>query len=358
MTPPSRAAYLVFVGVAALLVAIVVYPLWQPLFLGGVLATAVARPHERLVRVCRGHRGIAATIVTIACLALLLGPIASVVVIAAREAIDAIVSLRRIVATDDLAALLGRLPHALSSLVMRARDLFPPVDSKEVAGDLSTHLLEGSQWAANIAGGALRLTSELAFNLGIMLVTMHVLLMDGRRLITWLVEVSPLPPGETNSLLVEFRKATRAILTSTLATAGAQGALATVGYLIAQAPRPVFFGMLTLLCAFIPGIGTALVALPIVGYLFFTGHHGAAAFLAIYFVLVVSMVDNLLKPLLMKQGMRMHGAVVFLSLVGGMLSFGPIGLVAGPLAVTFFLAMMRLRDPHELATVSYAALEK
>jgi predicted PurR-regulated permease PerM len=271
-------------------------------------------------------------------------------VVAAREAFDALLALRRIVATDDLNHLLARLPGAVSSFILRLRSMLPLTDPKDVAGDLSTHLLEGSQWAAGLAGDAVRITSGLAFNLSIMFVTMNVLLIDGRRLVGWLIEVSPLPRSETNSLLVEFRKATRAILTSTLATAAAQGALATVGYLITQTPRPVFFGILTLLCAFIPGVGTALVMFPMVFYLFFTGHPGAAAFLAIYFLLVVSMVDNLMKPMLMKQGMRMHGAVVFLSLVGGVLSFGPIGLVAGPLVLTFFLAMMRLRDPHAIVT--------
>ncbi len=352
MTPPSRLPYLVFVGIAALLVGIVLYPLWQPLFLGGVLAIALDRPHQRLVALFRGRRGLATTLITVLCLVLLLGPVASVVVIAAQQAFDALLALRRMVATDDLAGLVARLPPALTNLLLRVRDLFPPIDAKEVAGDLSTHLLAGSQWAATLAGGALRLTSTLAFDLGIMLVTMHVLLTDGRRLVAWMIEISPLPRSETNSLLDEFRKATRAILTSTLATAGAQGALATIGYLIARAPHPVFLGLLTLLCAFIPGVGTALVALPLIAYLLFTGHAGAAIFLGIYFVLVVAMVDNLLKPLLMKQGMQMHGAVVFLSLVGGVLSLGGIGLVVGPLALTFFLAMMRLRAPHAIETSS------
>jgi predicted PurR-regulated permease PerM len=72
------------------------------------------------------------------------------------------------------------------------------------------------------------------------------------------------------------------------------------------------------------------------------GKTGAGIFLAIWAALVVGLVDNLLKPLLMKGGMRLHGAIVFFALVGGVIWFGPVGLIAGPLAVTFFLAMVRL----------------
>lgn len=341
-----RVPLLIFILISAALVGVVLFPLWKPIFMGGVLATAMWRVQERLTTWLRGRRGFAATIITVSGVVILLGPVASVVVIAVRQAIDAAFALRGLLGADGLAPLVSRLPHPLSDLMLRVRDLLGPIDANDLTSDLPGRLLKGSQWAAGIAGGALSLTSELAFDLGIMLVTMHVLLVDGRRLIVWLSDISPLRSTETETLLLEFRKATRAILTSTLATAAAQGVLAMIGYFIAQAPRPVFFGLLTLLCAFIPGVGTALVALPLAGWLFVTGHKAAAIFLLVYFVLVVSMVDNLLKPMLMKAGMRMHGAAVFLSLVGGVLTFGGVGLVAGPLVLTFFLAMMRMRAPN------------
>jgi predicted PurR-regulated permease PerM len=343
--PDRRLPYLLFVGIAAVLVGIVIHPLWKPLFLGGVLATALSRPHEQLTRFLRGHRGVAASIITFVSVIMLLGPVASVVIIAARQAFDALVALRSLLANDGLARLIAKLPGPLVDLVNRIREVVPGAGPGELAGELPEKLLQGSGWAASVAGGAVRMTSQVAFDVGIMLLTMHVLLLDGRRLVVWLMEVSPLERVETQTLLVEFKKATRAILTSTLATASVQGLVSMIGYVIAGAPRPIFFGIVTFLCAFIPGVGTGLVALPMTAWLFFSGHHGAAVFLLVYFVLVISMVDNLLKPLLMKSGMRMHGAIVFLSLVGGILSMGGVGLVAGPLVLTFFLAMVRLRNP-------------
>jgi predicted PurR-regulated permease PerM len=67
-----------------------------------------------------------------------------------------------------------------------------------------------------------------------------------------------------------------------------------------------------------------------------------AIFLALWGILVVGLVDNLVKPLLIKRGMEIHGAVVFFSLMGGLMAFGTIGLLLGPLVVAMFLALLHI----------------
>ena len=69
-----------------------------------------------------------------------------------------------------------------------------------------------------------------------------------------------------------------------------------------------------------------------------------AIFLAVWGVLVVGLVDNLIKPLLVKRGLHMHGAIVFFALLGGLAAFGTVGLLLGPLIVTLFLALVRIHQ--------------
>jgi predicted PurR-regulated permease PerM len=76
--------------------------------------------------------------------------------------------------------------------------------------------------------------------------------------------------------------------------------------------------------------------------LLITGHPGMALFLSLWGVLVVGLVDNLIKPLLIRRGLDIHGAIVFFALIGGMAAFGAIGLLVGPLAVALFLAVLRI----------------
>jgi predicted PurR-regulated permease PerM len=134
------------------------------------------------------------------------------------------------------------------------------------------------------------------------------------------------------------------VMVSTCATSGVQARAALVGYLIAGVPYPAFFAVATFFIAFIPAIGAAGVCLFASVLLLALGKTWMALFLAIWGVVVVGLVDNLLKPILAKRGMQMHGAVVFFSLLGGLAMFGTVGLLIGPLIVAFFLALFRLRQ--------------
>src|SRR5205807_1312949 len=80
---------------------------------------------------------------------------------------------------------------------------------------------------------------------------------------------------------------------------------------------PQFFGLLTLLTSFIPSVGTAIVSLPLAGLLLLLGHPWAALFLALWAVLFVGTVDNLVRPMLIKGDINVHGALVFFAIIGG-----------------------------------------
>ena len=86
---------------------------------------------------------------------------------------------------------------------------------------------------------------------------------------------------------------------------------------IAQVPSPIFFATVTFLAAFIPAVGAAVVSLVAAFLLYVTGHPYVAIFLAVWGLVIVGLVDNVIKPLLIKRGMEIHGVVVFFAFVGG-----------------------------------------
>src|SRR6185369_14473661 len=104
----------------------------------------------------------------------------------------------------------------------------------------------------------------------------------------------------------------------------------------------IFFGAVTFMAVLIPALGAAFACVAVAALLLVTGHLYAAIFLAIWGIAVVGVVDNVVKPLLMRGGMQMHGAIVFFSLIGGLAMFGPIGLLLGPLAVSLFLTLLKM----------------
>jgi predicted PurR-regulated permease PerM len=160
--------------------------------------------------------------------------------------------------------------------------------------------------------------------------------------VSWLQDVLPLKRGQFRELLEEFRRTTRAAVFSTVATAAVQAVVALVGYLVVRAPQPFFFGLVTFFFALIPAIGAGSIVIAVAALQLLTGHLVGALVLALWGFVVVGLVDNVVKPFLMKGGMELHGAVVFFALLGGLAVFGMIGLIAGPLIVSFLVSAVRM----------------
>ena len=136
------------------------------------------------------------------------------------------------------------------------------------------------------------------------LIAFFFLLVQGHELVSWLDDRLPLRPGQTRELLAEFKKVSFSVLVSTVITSGVQAVAALAGYLISQVPHPVFFAALTFFVAFVPAIGAASVCLFAAAILFVTGHPYMSLFLAVWGVVIVGLVDNVIKPLLLGPGWR------------------------------------------------------
>ncbi len=126
-------------------------------------------------------------------------------------------------------------------------------------------------------------------------------------------------------------KALRAIMFGIVFVALVQGALCGIAFAVAGINQPAFWGMLATLVAPIPAIGTALVWLPLCLSLWFSGHTMAAVGLGLWGTIVVAGIDNVLRPLFLKQGIKAPFFVLILAMLCGLYAFGAVGLIAGPI---------------------------
>lgn len=339
-----RSAQVVFTALVLLslvLLTLVIRPLAQGLFFAAVLTGALYPLHEQLSKRLRGRRQLGAAIVCTGVVLALLMPVGGIAAFTISEGVQGIKLITETVRSEGVTGLVDRLPDTLQGIAKEALDRFPTEQ-----GELDALLQEQAQAqggkAARAAAGALAATGSALFQSAMMLIAMFFLLVDGKRLVAWLEEISPLESGQAGELLTEFRKVSVSVLVSSLATAGLQAVVAFVGFLIARVPHPFFFGTLTFFIAFVPAVGAGGTVLAVALLQVALGHPWLALFLAIWGVLVVGMVDNVVKPLLVKRGMDMHGGIVFFSLIGGLAAFGTVGLIAGPLIVAFFMALVRI----------------
>ena len=333
----ARRFFVLLLSGATLLLAVVVRPLASALLVAAVLAGVMEPLHAMLAARLRGRPALAAGILVSSVVVVLVGPIVALAAFLLREGNDALTFLSTTMRSEGVTHLLTKLPDSLEKVATEA-----------LARLLDVHQMVERQMGAQ--GGkavatvwaALSATGSLLYGAAMMLIALYFLLVQGGELVSWLDDALPLRPGHTRELLAEFKKVSFSVIVSTVISSGVQALVALIGYLICRVPHPVFFAALTFFMAFVPALGATSVCLLAAATLFVTGHPYLGLILAIWGIAVVGLVDNIIKPLLIKAGMEMRSAVVFFALIGGLGAFGPIGLIIGPMVVALFLALVRI----------------
>ena len=333
----ARRLLVALVLAAAALTVLIVRPFWEALFLAAVLAAALRPVMEWLARRIGGRRGIAAAILALSLLLVVVIPLAGLGAVLVRQIADGVQWVREALQSQGVTGLVERLPpsvqHAARELLRLVPD--PERQLRSLAGQ------QGGQ-AAVVLGGLVAATGGLLFQTAMMLISFYFFLVDGAKLVAWVDASVPLGRGQFRALREDFRQTSVSVLLATVGTAALQSLVALVGYLIARAPNPLFLVAMTFIFALVPGVGATVVVVATGGLLLATGHGLAGGFLAIWGAAVVSLSDNLARPYLLKGGMELHGGLVFFALIGGVAVFGGIGLVVGPLILTFLVAALKL----------------
>jgi predicted PurR-regulated permease PerM len=337
-----RRFFVLMLLVSVLLLALLVQPLAYSLLLAAVLAGVLWPIQRWLTKRLRGRPQLSAGLLVTATVLALVGPVTGFVAFAVDEAITGVAFVNETLRDQGLDGLVERAPTPIKPLLTDALAALREHASSDIRKQLQDQVNQQASKVASALGGALAATWRIVFSATMMLIALFFLLVQGTELVAWLDRLLPLGPGQTEELLEEFKKTSYAVVVSTLVTAVVQALVALVGYLIARVPHPIFFAGITFFGALIPAIGAAGFVLAAAGLLLITGHQYMALFLAIWAVTAVGLSDNLLKPILLRGGMNMPGAVVFFALIGGLGAFGPIGLVLGPMIVAFFVALVRM----------------
>jgi len=335
---PARTFLLVLLLVSLVMVGAIIRPFASALFLAAVLAVTFHPWYSKLANRLRGRRTAAAAIITLGLVLALVLPIGALGDIAAREAGESFDYVHQVLAEEGVEGLIRLIPPPFQGWV-------ETIWRQSPSRDQNAEFIYGLERRA--AGSLPRIVSGIGQVVGqtsLMIVALFFLLTDGKRLVEWVDLVSPLQRRQMRELFSEFRRVSATVLLGSVVTAAAQAAAAYIGYLIAHAPNAVFLGLLTFVLGLVPIIGAGGFSFLVAIFLYLTGNHVWAIFLAVWSALVVGMVDNVLKPMIIKGGMEMHGAVVFFALIGGFLAFGLVGLVLGPLSVSLLLAVLRIYE--------------
>jgi predicted PurR-regulated permease PerM len=176
----------------------------------------------------------------------------------------------------------------------------------------------------------------------LMLMVTYFLLIDGDKLVTFIVDLSPLPNDQEWLLIDKFKEMAGAVLIGNGVGGFIQGVLGGMVFWFFGLPSAFLWGVILGLLAFLPIIGIGMVFVPTAVYLILKGKMAAGIFFFVFYLVLSLGIEYVFKPKLVGKKVRMHPLLVFFAIIGGLKLFGIIGIIYGPLVVTGFLTLAEI----------------
>lgn len=212
--------------------------------------------------------------------------------------------------------------------------------------DISGYVQQAAEFITSHISVIFTGTASTIFMFFIALIATFYFFRDGKTFTKYLVEVSPLSDAEDVVILKRLARSVRSVALGTVFVALIQGTLTAVGLSLFGFERAILWGTVAAFGALVPGIGTSIVFIPSIIYLIATGAYPIAIGVAIWGVLAVGLIDNLLGPYLMSRGATLHPLFILLAVIGGIAFFGPIGFVLGPVILSLFKVLLEIYASH------------
>jgi predicted PurR-regulated permease PerM len=319
-------------------------PFFGPILWALLLAFLLFPLNQRLRRALRGRRGLAALLLTLAVALGIVIPVVVGTVAFAKQAVELgqgvshLAESHRIGAVEDIL----RLPLIGDTIAWLEKHA--ALD----AAQIQDWLVQAAQTALQfllVHGRDLLLGALGLFgNLVLTLFVLFFFFRDGDDTARRIQALIPLDPRRKEQLGRHIQDVTRAVVFGTVVTSLVQGSLIGVGFWITGLPSPVVFGVVATIASFIPFVGTSLIWLPAAIYLFAKGVLWKAIFMAAWGALVVGTIDNFLRPFLVSGKAEIGTLTVFFGVLGGLATFGMIGLFLGPVILALALALIEFAE--------------
>lgn len=181
--------------------------------------------------------------------------------------------------------------------------------------------------------------SDIILKTAIALFTFFFVLRDHAEIGNYFLSISPFPKEFKDKLITKFQEITNSILYGQVITGVIQGLTAGVGYFIFGVQNAILLTLLTMVTAIIPVIGAWIIWIPVCAYLLAAGHSNAALGLLIYGIVIVSWIDNIIKPMIVSKLVKMNTGIILIGMIGGLYVFGILGLIIGPLILAYILLL-------------------
>ena len=336
-TTASKIFLLVLVGGITLTFLSMIKPFIMAVLLAGIFSSLAQPAYRRFTRWFKGRRSAASIVTLVMIILVIILPLGFLLGLVTSEAIKVGESISpwvqdKLNNPDEVVVWLQELPY-YDKIAPYEDDIL--TRAGQMVGVLSKFLINNLSHATTG-------TVQFLFMMMIMLYSMYFFLMDGGKLIDLILYYLPLEDKEERRLLDKFSSVTRATLKGTAVIGILQGGLAGLAFAVVGIPSAVFWGTLMVVLSVIPGIGTGLIWVPAVVILIAGGSLTKGIGLAIFCGLVVGSIDNVVRPRLVGKDTQMPDLLILLGTMGGIMMFGVLGLILGPIVAALFVTVWEI----------------
>jgi len=321
----------------------IISPFLGPIVWAMLLSIVFHPLFEKLRHLLKKREVLSAMIMTLLVVFVIVLPAALLTISLANEVVDAYHALEEMIKTGRLQAYLEQiLQVAPFQWIWTKLDQYLNLSQADPFKFLLQNVRQIGTFLFNQTSLIFKGLSTFVIGFFFALLSLYYLFKDGHRLLERLKAIAPIPSKERELILLRFKDMVYATLFGGIVVAIAQGLLGGLIFWILGISSPVLWGTAMALLSFIPIGGTALVWAPASLLFMIQGHFLRGIVLLLFGALVISMVDNLLRPKLISSKTKIHPLLLFFSVLGGIQAFGMIGLMAGPLITTLCLTLIEI----------------
>jgi len=244
------------------------------------------------------------------------------------------------------AVLDGQVKKFLESyhIIEKINTLLSNINMQVTIDDLNQSISElGKAVGLFLFDQAKMITSNIfsfVVNFFFMLLIVFFLFMDSKKIVDFIIDLSPLPTDQDEKLIQKFKDMAGAILVGNGLGGMIQGVIGGIVFAVFGINAPFLWGVLMALLAFLPIVGIGAIFLPTALFMFIKGRLFAGCFFIVFYIVLSFGIEYVFKPKIVGNRVKMHTLLVFLAIIGGMKLFGILGIIYGPLIVTCFLTLV------------------
>lgn len=316
-------------------------PFVHTLIFSTVLAVLFSPVFQWILAAVGNRRSLASCLTVAIIVFCLLLPMTFLVMALISQGVESLVAVNSWLATVD--------PDSLANMDMLdkyeawlAKELpFLRIQELDIQGSIIQYSKDFAQIMLGAGTKLVQNAAKLVLHFLLMTFILFYFLRDGSKMVAHLKRLSPLRTRQEDDIIDSLKRVARGVLMGCLLVAILQGMAGGIGLAVVGIPA-FFWGGMMALSSLIPVLGTGLVWVPSVIYLFISGDWKMAVFLALWCGIFVVGIDTVLRPIFMREASRVSTFYIFLAILGGVYTFGMLGIFYGPLILSFVMIMLHI----------------